>query len=84
MPISCFLEFLLISGNYEEYMEKLVTSFNPSAAQGVMCRNTISISWDGYIYMIAISTKCWRCRLKNRLLSMCKISMNIGSKTGTL
>lgn len=50
MPISRFLEFLLISGNYEEYMEKLVTSFNPAAARGVMCRNTISISWDGYIY----------------------------------
>lgn len=50
MPISRFLEFLLISGNYEEYMEKLVTSFNPAAAQGVMCRNTISISWDGSIY----------------------------------
>ena len=31
-------------------MEKLVAAFNPSAAAGVMCRNTISISWDGYIY----------------------------------
>jgi radical SAM/Cys-rich protein len=50
MPISRFLEFLLISGNYEEYMEKLVTSFNPAAAQGVMCRNTISVGWDGYLY----------------------------------
>jgi MoaA/NifB/PqqE/SkfB family radical SAM enzyme len=30
-------------------MQKLVTSFNPTAAKGVMCRNTISISWDGYI-----------------------------------
>ncbi len=50
MPVSRFLEFLLISGNYEDYMEKLVTSFNPSAALGVMCRNTISVDWQGYLY----------------------------------
>jgi radical SAM/Cys-rich protein len=50
MPISRFLEYLIESGNYEGYMEKLVTSFNPSAAAGVMCRNTLSVSWDGYLY----------------------------------
>jgi hypothetical protein len=31
-------------------MEKLVTAFNPAAVSGVMCRNTISIGWDGYLY----------------------------------
>ncbi|MBA2423693.1 MAG: arsenosugar biosynthesis radical SAM protein ArsS [Chitinophagales bacterium] len=50
MPISRFLEFLLRSGNYESYMEKLVNAFNPAAVSGVMCRNTISIGWDGYLY----------------------------------
>lgn len=50
LPISRFLNFLLESGNLEEYMEKLVTSFNPSAAEGVMCRNTISVGWDGSLY----------------------------------
>lgn len=50
VPVSRFLDFLVASGNYEGYMEKLVNSFNPAAAQGVMCRNTISIGWDGYIY----------------------------------
>lgn len=50
MPISRYLEYLIQSGNYEAYMEKLVNAFNPSAAAGVMCRNTISISWDGFIY----------------------------------
>ena len=50
LPISRYLNFLLTSGNLEEYMEKLVTSFNPSAAMGVMCRNTISIGWDGTLY----------------------------------
>ena len=31
-------------------MEQLVDAYNPAAAHNVMCRNTISISWDGYIF----------------------------------
>lgn len=50
IPISRFLDFLLESGNYEEYMEKLVNAFNPAAVPGVMCRNTISIDWQGNLY----------------------------------
>lgn len=50
MPISRFLEYLETSGNLEAYMEKLVQSYNPAAAPGVMCRNTLSISWDGKIF----------------------------------
>ncbi len=50
LPISRYLDYLLQSGNYEKYMEKLVNAFNPVAAANVMCRNTISISWDGYLY----------------------------------
>ncbi len=50
LPISRFLEYLLESGNYESYMEKLVNAFNPVAATQVMCRNTISVGWDGLIY----------------------------------
>ncbi|MCL4133234.1 UNVERIFIED_CONTAM: hypothetical protein GTU68_060829 [Idotea baltica] len=50
LPISRFLDYLLESGNYEDYMQSLLDAFNPVAAQNVMCRNTISISWDGYLY----------------------------------
>ncbi|SMO49676.1 arsenosugar biosynthesis radical SAM (seleno)protein ArsS [Gracilimonas mengyeensis] len=50
LPISRFLNFLLMSGNLDEYMEKLVESFNPGAAANVMCRNTISVGWDGRLY----------------------------------
>ena len=31
-------------------MEKLVTSFNPAAVEGVMCRFTLSVGWDGQLY----------------------------------
>lgn len=50
MPISRFLDYLLVSGNYVDYMDKLIGAFNPAAALGVMCRNTLSIGWDGYLY----------------------------------
>lgn len=50
MPISRYLDYLLTSGNYEGYMEKLVNAYNPVAASNVMCRNTISVGWDGYLY----------------------------------
>ncbi len=50
LPISRYLDYLLQSGNYEKYMEKLVNAYNPVAAANVMCRNTISIGWDGYLY----------------------------------
>jgi radical SAM/Cys-rich protein len=50
MPISRYLDYLLQSGNYEKYMEKLLAAFNPVAAANVMCRNTLSVGWDGYLY----------------------------------
>jgi radical SAM/Cys-rich protein len=50
LPISRFLEFLVESSNYEHYMERLANAFNPAAAAGVMCRYTISVSWDGALY----------------------------------
>jgi radical SAM/Cys-rich protein len=50
IPISRFLDFLIESDNYEEYMEKLVNAFNPAAISGVMCRNTISVDWEGFLY----------------------------------
>ena len=50
IPISRFLDYLLVSGNYGEYMEKLVNAFNPTAASNVMCRNTLSIGWDGFLF----------------------------------
>ena len=31
-------------------MNKLIESFNPSAAENVMCRNTISVGWDGKLF----------------------------------
>lgn len=50
LPISRFLDYLLAIGRFEEYMEKLVAAYNPKAAEGVMCRNTVSVGWKGDLY----------------------------------
>ncbi|MGH1384796.1 arsenosugar biosynthesis radical SAM (seleno)protein ArsS [Kordia sp.] len=50
LPISRFLDYLIASENYEDYMYSLVEAFNPSAVASVMCTNTISVSWDGWLY----------------------------------
>ncbi len=50
LPISRFLDYLIASDNYEDYMYSLVEAYNPSAVANVMCTNTISISWDGWLY----------------------------------
>jgi radical SAM/Cys-rich protein len=50
LPISRFLDYLIASENYEDYMYALVEAYNPMAVENVMCTNTISISWDGWLY----------------------------------
>ncbi|WP_417290369.1 arsenosugar biosynthesis radical SAM (seleno)protein ArsS [Corallibacter sp.] len=50
LPISRFLDYLIASENYEDYMYNLVESYNASAVKNVMCTNTLSVSWNGYLY----------------------------------
>ena len=50
MPISRFLEWLEASGNLHAYMETLVNAYNPATVAGLMCRNTLSVGWDGRLY----------------------------------
>jgi radical SAM/Cys-rich protein len=50
LPVSRFLEYLFNSGNYHAYMEKLIIAFNPAAMENVMCRNMVSVGWDGSLY----------------------------------
>ena len=50
LPIARFLDYLIASENYEDYMYSLVEAYNPAAVENVMCTNTLSISWDGYLF----------------------------------
>ena len=64
MPISRFLEWLEKTDNLQSYMEVLLDAYNPTTVHGLMCRNTLSISWDGKIYdcdfnqMLELETVC--------------------------
>jgi len=50
MPIGRFLNYLRASQNYDAYMQKLTSNYNPYAASQVMCRYTLSVGWDGSLY----------------------------------
>lgn len=50
MPISRFLDDLIQTGRYDDYMRKLIDAYNPTTAAGVMCRTTLSVGWDGRLF----------------------------------
>jgi len=50
VPLGRFRTWLVKSGNFESYMDKLISAFNPCAIKGLMCRNLVSVSWDGYLF----------------------------------
>jgi radical SAM/Cys-rich protein len=50
VPLGRFLYGLIQSDTQDSYRQKLVRSFNPAALTGVMCRSTVSVSWNGYLF----------------------------------
>lgn len=49
-PIGRFADFLVRSEQFEEYMDTLYGAFNPSTVDAIMCKNTLSVAWDGKLY----------------------------------
>lgn len=49
-PVGRYLEFLIRTENYEDYMTELINAFNGAAVDRVMCRTTLSVGWDGKLY----------------------------------
>ncbi len=50
MPIARFASYLKRKGELQSYMEVLKDAFNPGTVEGLMCRNTINVSWEGEVY----------------------------------
>jgi radical SAM/Cys-rich protein len=50
MPIGRFREFLERTGQFDSYMEKLASTFNPCTLEGLMCRHLVSVAWDGTLH----------------------------------
>lgn len=58
VPLGRFKTWLVASGNLNAYMHKLISSFNPCAVDGLMCRSMVSISWDGYLFDCDFNLAC--------------------------
>ncbi len=50
MPITRFEKFLRLRGQYDRYVKLLESSFNPATLNEVMCRNLLSVGWEGSVY----------------------------------
>jgi radical SAM/Cys-rich protein len=50
LPVGRYLDYLIASGNFEDYLSTLCHSFNPAAVDQVMCRTTLSVGWDGKLF----------------------------------
>ncbi len=50
MPIQRFGSMLISKGGFDEYMDLLKAAHQEHNLQTVMCRNLISIDWQGYVY----------------------------------
>jgi radical SAM/Cys-rich protein len=50
LPVGRYLDYLIESGNFEEYLSALCDSFNPAAVKNIMCRTMLSVGWNGSLY----------------------------------
>jgi radical SAM/Cys-rich protein len=50
LPVGRFASYLRHNNKLDEYMELLISAFNPATIDGLMCRNTISVGWRGEVY----------------------------------
>jgi radical SAM/Cys-rich protein len=50
VPLGRFRQWLEATGNLGEYLKALRSRFNPCVVEGLMCRNLMSVAWDGYVY----------------------------------
>ncbi len=50
LPINRFEHFLKRSGQLDSYLSLLVENFNPCTVGGLMCRQLISVDWQGHVY----------------------------------
>lgn len=50
LPVGRYLDYLIASDNFEDYLSTLCQSFNPAAVDNVMCLTTLSVGWDGSLY----------------------------------
>ncbi len=50
VPLGRFRTWLISTGNFQGYMQRLESAFNPLTLEGLMCRSLVSISWEGFLF----------------------------------
>ena len=50
MPITRFEKLLKLRGEYDAYMNLIESNFNPKTLEWVMCRDLLSVGWEGSLY----------------------------------
>jgi radical SAM/Cys-rich protein len=50
LPVSRFASYLKNNNKLADYMALLNDAFNPGTVNGLMCRNTINVSWQGEVF----------------------------------
>ena len=50
LPVGRFATYLRNNNRLDAYMDLLIGAFNPATMDGLMCRNTISVGWQGEVY----------------------------------
>jgi len=50
MPIARFRKTLVNLGRLDEYQQLLIDAFNPRTLDGLMCRDQVSVGWQGELY----------------------------------
>jgi radical SAM/Cys-rich protein len=50
LPVGRYLDYLIESGNFEDYLSALCHSYNPAAVKNVMCQTMLSVGWNGLLY----------------------------------
>ncbi len=80
-PIARFAEDLRAQGKAAEYLELLVSAFNPATVPGLMCRTTLSVGWRGELYdcdfnqMLGMELRSAECGVRNGLPALAPLHL---------
>ncbi|MFQ5591089.1 MAG: arsenosugar biosynthesis radical SAM (seleno)protein ArsS [Phycisphaerae bacterium] len=58
MPVNRFHDQLVRDAQLATYMDRLVGAFNPATVDGLMCRHSLSVAWDGQLYDCEFNQAC--------------------------
>jgi len=74
IPIQRFGSMLISKGLFDDYLQRLKDNYRQENLQGVMCRNTLSVDWQGYLYGCDFNQMLQHCHWEQ--IPMAKVAIN--------